>query len=134
MTKSHRPRPASSPREVTLRLDALTYGGDALGRANGQAVFVAGGIAGELVRVQIVEEREHFARARVLEVIEPSPDRVPPRCPYFGFEATACGGCHWQHIDYAAQLRFKTDIVREQLRRIGRIANAPVRDIITLRI
>ena len=130
MGKSYRSRPISSPREITLRLDAMTYGGDALGRAGGQAVFVTGGIAGELVRAQIFEEHEGFARARVLEVIEPSLDRVLPRCPYFGFEATACGGCHWQHIGYAAQLRFKTEIVREQLRRIGRIAAAPVRDIL----
>jgi 23S rRNA (uracil1939-C5)-methyltransferase len=116
--------------EITLRLDAMTYGGDAMGRVAGKVIFVRGGIAGELVRAEIVEDRGQFARAQVLQVIEPAPDRVQPRCPYFGFGPDACGGCTWQHLDYAAQLRWKTDIVREQLRRIGRIENAPVRDAI----
>lgn len=127
MTRRSHSQPIE-PRRITLRLDAMTYGGDAIGRADGQAIFVTGGIAGEMVRVAITEEHRRFARARVIEVIEPSPDRVEPRCPHFGFEPTACGGCHWQHIDYAAQLRFKTQIVREPLQRLGRIADPPVRD------
>jgi 23S rRNA (uracil1939-C5)-methyltransferase len=106
----------------------MAYGGDALGHAGGQAIFVAGGIAGETVRAQIVEQHRQFARARLVEVLAPAPDRVAPRCPHFGFDAAACGGCQWQHIAYAAQLRFKTHIVREQLQRIGRIADPPVRD------
>jgi 23S rRNA (uracil1939-C5)-methyltransferase len=113
---------------ITLRLEAMTYGGDAIGRAAGKAVFVRGGIAGETVRAELIEDRSRFVRARVVEVIEASPARALPRCPHFGFDSDACGGCHWQHIDYAAQTRFKTDIVREQLRRIGRIDDAPVRD------
>ncbi len=121
-------RQPKGQREITLWLDAMTYGGDAIGRAGGKAIFVRGGIAGELVRAEIVDERDRFARARVIDVIEPSPERVQPRCPHFGLSANSCGGCAWQHIDYAAQLRFKTDIVREQLRRIGKIADAPVRD------
>jgi len=128
------PRPAPA-RELTLRLDAMTYGGAALGRVEGKAIFVTGGLAGEVVRVIVEEDRArstraHYARARLLEVIEPSPDRITPLCPHFGFDATSCGGCHWQHIAYAAQLRFKTAIVREQLQRIGRIPDPPVRDII----
>ncbi len=123
------PRPAPA-HELTLRLDAMTYGGAALGRVEGKAIFVTGGLPGELVRVTVEEDRAHFARARLLEVIEPSPDRITPRCPHFGWDAASCGGCHWQHIDYAAQLRFKTAIVREQLQRIGRIPDPPVRDII----
>jgi 23S rRNA (uracil1939-C5)-methyltransferase len=116
--------------ELVLRLDAMTYGGDALGRVEGKAIFVRGGIAGEVVRAEIVEDRGRFARARVIEVVEPSPDRVQPRCPHFGFEETSCGGCAWQHMAYAAQLRYKTEIVREQFRRLGRISEAPVRDIL----
>jgi 23S rRNA (uracil1939-C5)-methyltransferase len=124
-------RPAPQPKErrkITLRLDAMTYGGDAIGRAGGKAIFARGGIAGEWVRAEIVEERDHFARAQVTDVIEPSPARVQPRCPHFELSASSCGGCTWQHIDYAAQLRFKTDIVREQLRRIGKIVDASVRE------
>ena len=123
-------RRPKDPITVVLRLDAMTYGGDAIGRAGGKAIFVQGGIPGEQVRAAIVEDRGRFARAQVLEVIEASPDRVQPRCPHFGFEETACGGCHWQQVDDAAQARFKAEIVREQFRRITRIEGAPVRDTI----
>jgi 23S rRNA (uracil1939-C5)-methyltransferase len=123
--------PRSHPtHELTLRLNTMTYGGAALGRIEGKAIFVTGGLPGELVRVTIEEDRAHFTRARLLEVIEPSSDRLAPRCPHFGFDTASCGGCHWQHIDYAAQLRFKTIIVREQLQRIGRIPDPPMRDTI----
>jgi 23S rRNA (uracil1939-C5)-methyltransferase len=124
MPSSHSSEP------LILHLDTMTYGGDALGRADGRAIFVTGGLPGEVVRVAITDERTNFARGRVLDVIEPSPDRISPRCPHFGFDDQACGGCHWQHIDYAAQLRFKRDIVRDQLRRLGKINNAPVRETI----
>jgi len=80
--------------------------------------------------VAVEDDRARFARGRVIEVIEPAPDRITPRCPHFGFDSTACGGCQWQHIAYAAQLRYKTAIVREQLQRLGRIPDPPVRDII----
>lgn len=110
---------------LVVQLDAMTYGGDAIGRVDGKVVFVQGGIAGERVRAEIVDERERFTRARVIDVVKASPHRVPPRCPHFGFDAAACGGCQWQHIDYAAQLQFKAGIVREQLKRIGRIDAPP---------
>ncbi len=115
---------------ITLRLDTLTYGGEALSRVAGRAIFVTGGLPGEVVRVIITEARKNFARGRILDVLEPSPERIAPRCPHFGFDAQACGGCHGQHIDYAAQLRFKRDIVRDQLRRLGKIDAAPVRETI----
>ena len=118
----------SNTSDLIVRLDAMTYGGDAIGRVEGKAVFVRGGIAGERVHAKIIEDRGRFARAQMVEVLEASPDRVEPRCPHFGFEDTSCGGCAWQHLAYAAQLRWKTEIVREQFRRLGRITNAPVRD------
>jgi len=115
---------------ITLRLDAMAFGGDAIGRLEGKAILMRGGIAGESIRAEIVEEHSRFARARLVEVIEPAPERVQPPCPHFGFELDSCGGCAWQHIDYVAQVRFKTAIVREQLRRIGKIESAPVRDML----
>src|SRR5512143_2690907 len=102
--------PPSLPAELILRLDTMTYGGEALGRHEGMAIFVTGALPGELVRVTLEENRARFARGRVVEVIEPSPDRITPRCPHFGFDSAACGGCQWQHIDYAAQLQYKTAI------------------------
>ncbi len=118
------------PADLVLHLDAMTYGGDAIGRAGGKAIFVRGGIVGETVHAQIVEDRGRFARAEAAEIVAPSAHRVSPRCRHFGFGPASCGGCHWQHVDYPAQLQFKTVVVREQLKRLGRIDSAPVRDTI----
>ncbi|MBN1954756.1 MAG: class I SAM-dependent RNA methyltransferase [Anaerolineae bacterium] len=109
----------------TLQLDAMAHGGAALGRCEGQVIFVPYALPGETVRVEIVEDHQRYAHARLIEVLDPSPERVAAPCPYFGLEA--CGGCQWQHAAYAAQLRFKTAVVRDQLSRIGRIADPPVR-------
>ncbi len=109
------------PIEVTL--EKLTYGGDAMGRLpDGRAVFVPFGLPGERVRVRLVEEKKNFARGELVEVIEPSPDRIAPRCKHFGI----CGGCHYQNLPYAKQLEAKTEILRDQLTRIGKIADPPV--------
>lgn len=111
---------------VQLSLTTLAYGGEAIGRHDGRAVFVPFALPGEIVRARIVEERKNFARAELLEVIKASPERIAPKCPHY----TACGGCHLQHLPYPAQLRVKTDILRDQLARIGKIANPPVREIV----
>ncbi len=65
-------------------------------------------------------------RAELVEVLEPSPERITPKCRHFG----VCGGCHYQHLSYPAQLQVKTDILRDQLMRIGKIPNPPVQPII----
>lgn len=117
-------------REIMIQLESMIYGGAALGHSDGKAIFVNGGLPGEVVRVAIDEERAKFARGHVVAIDTPSTERVLPRCPYFGFTERACGGCQWQHIAYEAQLRFKRDIVREQLQRLGRIVQPPVRDTI----
>ena len=109
----------------TLQLTAIAHGGAALGRHEGRVVFVPYALPGETVRAEIVEDKGRYAFARLVEVLEPSSDRVAPPCPYFG--PTGCGGCHWQHVDYPAQLRFKSEIVTDQLARIGGIADPPVR-------
>lgn len=130
---------------LNLKLTAMTQGGEAMGRdAAGRVVFVPYAIAGEQVVVEIVETKKNYARARLVEIITPSPARVTPRCPHFGRRddhphaavlphAQGCGGCQWQHIAYDAQLEFKTAIVREQFARIGKIENAPVRDTLGMR-
>ena len=108
-------------------LTALTYGGDAIGRLpDGRAVFVPFALPGERVRVRLVEEKRGHARAELLEVLEPAAGRIPPRCAHF----TACGGCHYQHMDYPAQLAAKTAILKEQLERIGGLADIPIREAV----
>lgn len=111
--------------ELTLELTAMAHGGAALGRdGGGRVIFVPGGIPGELVRVRQVQIKERHAYAQLLEVIEPSPHRVEPRCPHYG----VCGGCQYQHIAYPAQVQFKTEVVRDQLGRVGHFQNPPVAD------
>ncbi len=107
-----------------LTLDAMAHGGEAIGRHEGRAIFVPYAIPGERVRVQIEESRGRYARARLLEVLEASPARVEPLCPFFG--AQACGGCQWQHIDTVVQPRIKGMVVLDQFRRIGKFEEPPV--------
>jgi 23S rRNA (uracil1939-C5)-methyltransferase len=106
---------------VELQLTAIAHGGAALGRYEGRVVFVPYALPGETVRAEITEDKGRYAFARLIEVLAPSPNRVTPPCPYFG--PTGCGGCQWQHVDYQAQLHFKSEIVTDQLARIGSIAN-----------
>lgn len=109
---------------ITLDLTAIAHGGEALGRRAEKVVFVPYALPGERVRARIVEERARWARAELLEVTTISEDRVEPPCPYFG--PGLCGGCQWQHIAYPRQLALKWQIVVDQLRRLGRIADPPV--------
>jgi 23S rRNA (uracil1939-C5)-methyltransferase len=101
---------------LTLTLTAMAHGGAAVGRDdNNRAIFVPFAAAGEKVRVRIVDDRGRYAHGRLLEVLDPSPDRIEPRCLHFG----PCGGCHYQHLTYDSQLDHKTAILRDQLERIG---------------
>jgi len=110
--------------EIEIDLIAMLYGGDALGRlADGRAVFVPFGLPGERVRARLTEEKRGFARAELLEVLRPAPERIQARCAHFA----ACGGCHYQHMDYPAQLRVKEAVVRDQLARIAGLADPPLR-------
>ena len=110
-----------------VKLEKLTYGGDAMGRlSDGRAVFVPLGLPGERVRIRLVEEKKNFARAELLEVLESSPERISAKCKHFG----ECGGCHYQNLPYEAQLNAKTEILRDQLQRIGKIENPPVQPMV----
>lgn len=105
----------------------LVYGGDAMGRLpDGRAVFVPYALPGERVRVRLTGGKKGFARASLVEVLSPSPDRIPPCCENFA----ACGGCHYMHMTYPAQLRHKTAILRDQLQRIAGIPEPPVDPIV----
>jgi len=107
---------------MLLSIEKLIYGGDGLARtppAEGRsmAVFIPFVLPGEKVEAEIRQQKPGFARGLLTQVIEASPDRVEAHCPYF----RQCGGCHYQHIPYEQQLKFKADILRETLRRIAKI-------------
>jgi 23S rRNA (uracil1939-C5)-methyltransferase len=104
-------------RELTLDIDALAHGGDAVARtAEGETVFVRYGCPGDKVRARVVAEHPRYLNAVVTEVLESSPDRVEAPCPYFG----ECGGCQWQHVSYERQLDAKRQAISDTLERIGR--------------
>lgn len=112
---------------MELRITDIAFGGKGVGRtAEGKAVFVPFTIAGEHVRVRLVREKKNFAEAELLEVLEPSPDRVTPECPYFG----RCGGCSYQHMRYEHQLEVKSRQVGDLLQRVGKIPNPPLQPTI----
>src|SRR5438105_12780468 len=106
---------------IDVELTDLAYGGDAVGRYDGRVLFVPGGIPGERVQVDIVEERRGHARANLLEILRPAPERIERAYPLL----TDCG-CQWQHIAYPAQLTWKAHIVRQLLVRIGKQPDALV--------
>ena len=83
-------------------------------------------IPGEIVRINIVEDKPRLARGELVEVLEASPERVTPRCQHF----TICGGCHYQQMNYPTQLKAKADILREQLERMGGLRSFPAIEII----
>jgi len=102
---------------MDLKIEKLIYGGEGLAHHEGSAVFVPFVLPAERISASPVERKKKFIRARVERVIEASPTRAAARCPHFG----VCGGCDYQHMPYEAQLQYKTDILRETLRRLGRI-------------
>lgn len=105
-----------------VRFEKMVYGGDCLGRlADGRAVFVPFVLPEEIAEIAITESKERFARGSVVKLLEESPERIIPPCPYFSI----CGGCHYQHLGYTQQLKLKKDLVRDQLERIGKISNLP---------
>jgi 23S rRNA (uracil1939-C5)-methyltransferase len=113
-------------RSIELRIEDVAFGGKGVGRDTGKAVFVPYSIEGELVSATITREKKQFAEAEIIDVLEPSPHRVQPVCPYFG----RCGGCVYQHINYSHQLEIKARQVQDLLARIGKLRGIPIRQII----
>ncbi len=100
---------------VELTIESTGSEGKSIARVDGLVIFVEGAVAGDVVKAKIGKSKKNFAEAKVVEVIKPSPQRIEPRCQYFG----TCGGCKWQHVEYNAQLAFKHQHVVDALERIG---------------
>jgi 23S rRNA (uracil1939-C5)-methyltransferase len=98
---------------VKLRIEKSVYGGSGLARADGKAIFVPLSLPGEVVEAAITQDKSGFANAELQSILEASPARTAPACAYFG----ECGGCHYQHAAYAAQVELKLAILRESLDR-----------------
>ncbi len=101
--------------QFTVVVQDIGFGGEGVVRVNDFVVFVPFVITGETVRLEISEVKSSFARGRLLEVVQPSPDRIKADCRYF----TECGGCQYQHITYARQLEIKRKQIADLLQRVG---------------
>jgi len=113
------------PDELRISIEKLVYGGDGLAHADGNTVFVPYVLPGEEVRAAAKAKRKKLVWAQLLEVTSASAQREGARCPHF----QTCGGCHYQHIPAAEQLRLKQGILRETLSRLGGIQwNGPIQE------
>jgi tRNA/tmRNA/rRNA uracil-C5-methylase (TrmA/RlmC/RlmD family) len=99
----------------TITIDDIAFGGEGVGRVADFVIFVPFVLVGEVVEVEIIEVKKRFARARLVRLVQTSPQRVQPLCRYF----TDCGGCQYQHIDYALQLSLKHKQICDLFERIG---------------
>ncbi|MFI9554364.1 class I SAM-dependent RNA methyltransferase [Nonomuraea endophytica] len=104
---------------LELTVGPVAHGGWCVARHDGRVVFVRHALPGERVRARVTEETTRFLRADAVEILQASPDRVVPPCPYAG--PGRCGGCDWQHVTLEAQRAMKADVVAEQLRRLAGI-------------
>lgn len=111
---------------LTLQIEDCGTDGEGIGKADGFTVFVKDAVIGDTVLAKMMKVKKHYGYARLEEVLEPSPYRVKPRCPY----ARQCGGCQLQALSYDQQLLFKEKKVRSNLERIGGFINPPMEPII----
>lgn len=98
-------------------IDNVAFGGDGVARKDGLVIFTPFTLPGEVVELEIYKKKSNFANARLQKILQPSPHRTQPPCPYFG----SCGGCSLQHSSYAHQLELKKKFVEDSLARIGKI-------------
>lgn len=121
------PQQTEAEKEFIVKFEDFAYGGDGFGRLpDGRAVFVPLVGAGDQARIRLLEEKKRYARGELVELLEPLPGRVEPRCVHFG----VCGGCHYQFISYEDQLDVKAKLLADQLQRIGRLEDPPVQPIV----
>ena len=112
--------------KISLTIHDIAFGGEGVGRVDEFVVFVPFVLVGETVEAEITEVKKNFARAKLLRVVTPSPERVAPECRYF----TQCGGCQYQHIDYAAQLRIKHKQISDLFERVGKISPEKIQPVL----
>jgi tRNA/tmRNA/rRNA uracil-C5-methylase (TrmA/RlmC/RlmD family) len=112
--------------QITLTINDIAFGGEGVGRVDDFVVFVPFVLVGETVAAEITEVKTNFARAKLLRVEKPSPERVEPECRYFG----ACGGCQYQHVAYPSQLQLKHKQISDLFERVGKIPSDKIATVI----
>ena len=112
--------------KLTLTIHDIAFGGEGVGRIDDFVVFVPFVLVGKTVAAEITEVKKNFARAKLLRVEKPSPERVEPECRYFG----ACGGCQYQHVAYPTQLQLKHKQISDLFERVGKIPSDKIAPVI----
>ena len=112
--------------ELILKIEDMGVDGAGIGKADGMTFFVKDAVIGDLVRAKIIKLKKTYGYARLMEILEASPDRVEPKCPYY----RQCGGCQIQALSYEKQLEFKERKVRNNLERIGGFTEIPMEPIV----
>ncbi|HNX68313.1 MAG TPA: RsmD family RNA methyltransferase [Candidatus Omnitrophota bacterium] len=110
---------------LEIKIEKLVFGGDGLGFVDGKACFVAGAVPGEKVLARVSNDKPNYCKASLLRVLEPAPERIIPPCPY----VERCGGCQYQHLPYAEELRWKENQVRESFQQAFREHCPPIEPI-----
>src|SRR5262245_44061090 len=123
---SHSNAKPSAVLEREVEITALSYGPYGIGRIDGKALMVPHTAPGDRVAARVVASKQRYAVGELLRVVDPSPRRQAPPCPYVG----RCGGCSWQHLRYTAQLDAKQQSVEAALRRIGKLADFNLQPIV----
>src|SRR5215831_5482354 len=100
---------------MRVTIEKMVYGGAGLARTPDGVIFVPRSAPGDVLDVEVFERKKDYASARIISILEPSPDRQTPSCP--NYETAGC--CHWQHIRYERQLEIKEAVLRETLQRTG---------------
>jgi 23S rRNA (uracil1939-C5)-methyltransferase len=116
--------------EYIVEITGMTHEGQGVGKIDGFTVFVDGALAGEEARIKVVKINKSYGVGKLQKITRASDSRIEPLCPVY----KRCGGCSLQHMDYAAQLKYKTGLVRETVKRIGGIDNAVIHDTIGMEI
>ena len=113
----------------TIEIESVTAKGFGVGYIDGFTIFVENALPGDVLSIHIVKTKPRYGYGKIIEILTPSPHRIPSPCPVFD----RCGGCQWQNCEYNAQLGFKKKIVVDALTRIGGIENPPVNDVIGMK-
>lgn len=105
-----------------VRIESLAFEGKGIAHINGKVVFVRNAIPGDFVEIILIKNKKDYAEGEVIEVLEPSPNRITPKCKHFGI----CGGCSFQNLPYTEQINWKHKLVQEALQKIGKLTNIEI--------
>ena len=126
---SERKYPVKRGGEYEVEIEKLAFGGAGIARMDNYVIFVKGTVPGDRALVRIQKRKSAYAEARLLSIIKPSVHRIEAPCPYFEW----CGGCTWQSLSYADQLKYKSEIVAESFGHLAGLDTVSVQPIILYR-